>query len=144
MFRLPLIASVVLPMLVWGAEPSSIDRVESDGSPQNDILIQYCFVRDGGEQIWLASNADFSKRHFLFTNERNAKVLFADDEDWLALNDHWGSNGSSVLLFKRAAQLDYRKQGDISAQAWDFFTEHQHIAQPSLDHRYIEAILWVA
>jgi hypothetical protein len=107
-------------------------------------LIQYCFLREGGEQIWLASSTDFSKRRLLFYNQRSAKVLFAEDEGWLAVNDHSASNTSSVLLFKKAGELDYRQQVDLSGEAWDFFCKQQHISRTGFDHSYVEALRWIA
>jgi len=137
-------AFFVLATSLWSGEPESIDHIRTETSPQNDIIVQHCWKTCGGEQIWLALTNDFSKQRLLFDTGRSAELLFSEDEQWLIINDHWGSNGSSALLYKRVAPLDYRKQLDISVSAWNFFTEHENVAQPDFDHRYTGAIRWIA
>jgi|SRR5213596_721300 len=125
------------------AEPTSIDQIRTEFSPQADIVVQHCWRRAGGEQIWLASADDFGKRRLLFDTARSAGIMFSQDEEWLVVNDRWGSNGSSARLYKKVAPLDYREQLDLTGGAWDFFAQHEKVAQPDFDHRYTEAIRWI-
>jgi len=142
MMLLALIAALISAAPIAAKEAPSIIRIETE-SPCGDTVIQHCWLNTGGEQIWLASSTDFSKRHLLFETERNAKVLLADEEEWLALNDHWGSNGSSLILYKKLRELDYRKEIDLTGEAWDFFCKQHHISQTGFDHSYVEALRWI-
>jgi hypothetical protein len=126
------------------AEPTSIDQIRTEFSPQADIVVQHCWRRAGGEQIWLALADDFGKRRLLFDTGRNAGVMFSQDEEWLVVNDRWGSNGSSARLYKKVAPLDYREQLDLTGGAWDFFAQHEKVSPPQFDHSYTEAIRWIA
>ena len=95
------------------------------------------------EQIWLVSTSDPSVRRLLFTHERDATVLFSDDEDWLVINDHCLSNESRLLLFRRKGALDYAKVADLTEAAWHYF-EHQQPTKAlgGFDHSYVEALRW--
>jgi hypothetical protein len=125
------------------AEPTSIDQIRTEFSPQADIVVQHCSRRAGGEQIWLASADDFDKRRLLFDTGRNAGVIFSPDEEWLVVNDHWGSNGSSARLYKKVAPLEYREQLDLTGGAWDFLEQHEKVS-PQFDHSYTEALRCIA
>ena len=59
------------------------------------------------------------------------------------MNDHWGSNGSSLILYKKAGELNYRKEVDLTGEAWDFFCKQQHVSQTDFDHSYVEALRWI-
>src|SRR3954453_12046342 len=83
------------------AQSPSIHQIRTEFSPQADIIVQHCWRRAGGEQIWLASADDFGKRRLLFDTGRSADVMFSPDEVWLVINDRWGSNGSSARLYKK-------------------------------------------
>jgi hypothetical protein len=125
------------------AEPTSIDQIRTEFSPQADIVVQHCWRRAGGEQIWLASADDFGKRRLLFDTGRSADIMFSPDEAWLIINDHWGSNGSSARLYEKVAPLEYREQLDLTGGAWDFLAQHEKVS-PQFDHSYTEALRCIA
>lgn len=117
-------------------------------SPQRDVMVEHYRSNAPGfspvpEQIWLVSTSDPALRHLLFTHERNASVLFSDDEEWLVINDHNLSNESRLLLFHRKGPLDYELLADLKEAAWHYFNEQQGIKAPNgFDHTYVEALRW--
>jgi hypothetical protein len=125
------------------AQSPSIHQIRTEFSLQADIIVQHCWRRAGGEQIWLASIDDFGKRRLLFDTGRSADVMFSPDEVWLVINDRWGSNGSSARLYKKVAPLDYREELDLTGGAWDFLAQDEKVS-PQYDHSYTEALRWIA
>lgn len=116
--------------------------VANDYSPQRDVLVEHYFEREGTDQIWLVSSADPAKRHLLFTHERNAEVLFSDNEEWLVINDHFLSNESRLLLYRRKQFLEYEQVADLSEAAWQFFDQSNAVKTHHFDHSYVEALRW--
>jgi hypothetical protein len=127
-----------------GDRPPFYDKVTaSDYSPRRDILVEHYFEREGTDQIWLVSTADPSKRRRLFTHQRHAEVVFSPDESWLVINDHFGSGGSRLLLYRQRAPLDYEQVADLTDAAWKFFDQRNGLEAPNgFDHAYVDALRW--
>jgi hypothetical protein len=143
MKRVLFIFAWVLASRLYAEDPKPfVDKVTTEeSSPGGDILVQHYFFRDNTDQIWLVSSEDPATRHLLFTHERNAQVLFSEDEKWLAINNRCLSNESRVLLFRRKGKLDYEQVADLSEPAWRFFAKANG-KSPAFDHRYVEALQW--
>jgi hypothetical protein len=127
-----------------------------------DVIVERYRASEGTEQIWLVSTADPAKRHLLYTHHRQAEVIFSDDDTWLVINDHAGSAGSSLLLYRRKTPPVYEQVTDLTHAAWKFFDEHNGLKVPAkgksedvqrydrenglaanpFDHRYIDAVCW--
>ena len=127
-----------------------------------DVIVERYRASEGTEQIWLVSTTDPAKRHLLYTHHRQAEIVFSNDNAWLAINDHCGSAGSSLLLYRRKATPVYEQVADLTHSAWKFFDEHNGLKEPSkgksnevqsqdkldgleanpFDHRYIDAVCW--
>ena len=127
-----------------GADVTFYDKVTvGEYSPQSDILVEHYFEREGTDQIWLVSTADPAKRHLLFTHHRHAEILFSEDEKWLVINNHWGSNGSNLLLYRQKAPLEYEQVADLSDAAWKFFDQQNGDGNSGFfDHSYVDALRW--
>jgi hypothetical protein len=107
-----------------------------------EVIVERYRASEGTEQIWLVSTADPAKRHLLYTHHRQAEVVFSDDDTWLVINDHAGSAGSSLLLYRRKAPPVYEQVADLTHAAWKFFDEHNGLEANPFDHRYIDAVCW--
>lgn len=135
-----LIAVSSLPADSWHA--MKVDEL----SPLGDIIIQQTVNGTGLRKVWLIEKNEEKHRVLLFEHERNADVLFSPDENWIAINDQWGSNGSDVRLFARNGPLAYLpvKGKLVSELAWDFFRRANKIEETGLDHAYAYAVEWSA
>jgi hypothetical protein len=102
------------------------------------------FISPVPEEIWLVSKADPAQRHLLFKHEREAEVVFSEDEKWLVINDHNLSNESRLLLFTRKASLEYVQVADLTDATWAFFAKQNGRKNPDrpFDHAYVEALRW--
>src|SRR6202000_3150427 len=101
------------------------------------------FESGGTDQIWLVSTADPGKRRLLFTHQRDATVLFSNDESWLVINNHNLSNESRLLLYRRKGPLEYEQAADLTDSAWAFFDKQNGLKAPNgFDHSYVEALRW--
>lgn len=141
-----LIALLLLPLFTAVSSPlyaeAFFDKVSKvEFSPDNDILVQTYFEREGMAQIWLVSSADPGRRQLLFTHYRNANVIFSPDQKWLVINDRYASNESRLLLFKQKSFLNYEQVADITKAAWEFFKK-QMKTSVEFDHSYVEALSW--
>lgn len=128
----------------------------------NDVIVERYRASEGTEQIWLVSTAEPARRHLLYTHHRQAEMIFSDDDGWLAINDHFGSAGSSLRLYRRKATPVYEPVTDLTQAAWRYFDEHNGLKIPAkgksadvqsydkrvgleanpFDHRYIDAVCW--
>ncbi|GEM_PF-3299000 len=127
-----------------------------------DVIVERYRASEGTEQIWLVATADPAKRHLLYTHHRQAEIIFSDDDKWLVINDHAGSAGSGLLLYRRKAAPVYEKVADLTNAAWKFFDTSNGLKEPAkgksedvqrddqqagleanpFDHRYIDAVCW--
>ena len=148
---LPIVALLFLsngPLRAGDGKPRYYSVRVPEISPQRDLLVEHYRSDASGispvpEQIWLVSTLDPSVRRLLFTHERDASVLFSENEDWLVINDHYLSNESRLLLFRRKGPLDYEQVADLTAAAWRYFDQQQHAKTPhGFDHSYVEALRW--
>ena len=75
---------------------------------------------------------------------RDAGVVFAPNEAWLAVNDYELSNFAHIRLFERRAQLEYAESKlDPSGSAWALLRKLYRVPYPAgLDHAYSEALRW--
>ncbi|WP_027360595.1 hypothetical protein [Desulforegula conservatrix] len=118
-----------------------------DQSPSRDISIGFYRAKKNElNQIWLTSEKANLKKHFLlYEFERDADVIFSNDEKWLAINDRLGSNVSEVRLFNKKSDLEYVevKQANVTGKTWAFFFKNNNLKIDSeLSHSYIECIRW--
>jgi hypothetical protein len=127
-----------------------------------EVMVERYRASEGTEQIWLVSTADPAKRHLLYTHHRQAAIIFSADHAWLVINDHAGSSGSSLLLYRRKEPLIYEQAADLTDAAWQFFDTRNGLKVPAkgktedmqridrqhgleanpFDHRYIDAVCW--
>jgi hypothetical protein len=145
------------------AEVSNMPFEKFATVPHGDVIVERYRSSDGTEQIWLVSTAEPAKRHLLYTHQRQAELVFSGDDEWLAINDHCGSAGSSLILYRRKGSPVYEKVSDLTDAAWKFFNARNGLKVPAIgksedvqrydskngleatpfDHRYIDAISWV-
>src|SRR5205085_6208256 len=55
-------------------------------SPKGDFTVEYYGGPNNAKQIWLAPKAAPAQRVWLFSYERDARVLVSPDERWLIIN----------------------------------------------------------
>lgn len=108
-----------------------------------EVMVERHRAAEGTEQIWLASTADPTKRHLLYTHHRRADVVFSDDDSWLVINDHAGSGYSGVLLYRQKAGLEYEQVADLTGSAWKYFNQRNGFKATPFDHAHAEAACWV-
>jgi len=92
-------------------------------------------------QTWLVEPGDPTKRKLLFTNERDAEVVFSENAKWLFINNNAEEESEEILLYRQKKGLDYELVSDLTSDAWDFFTKKSGRPQPS-DHYYVEVVCW--
>jgi hypothetical protein len=142
--------SLLAPALLHAGDgvPRYYNVSSGGASPLRDMIVEHYRSDQPGfspvaQQIWLVSTLDPARRRLLFTHERDALVLFSNDEKWLVINDHILSNQSRLLLFRRKTELEYEQVADLTEAAWHFFDEQQrHKWKNSFDHNYVEALRW--
>ena len=125
-----------------------LELSRSEPSPNRDFLEEHYMFRIKGDrdsdyphEVWLVDATDVSKRKLLYKHGRHVELQYSEDEQWIAINDHIGSNESRVILFKRKAKLDYAQVADITDDAWAFLMkETGHKSPPSLDHSYLNVM----
>ena len=69
-------------------------------------------------------------------------MLFSDNEHWLVINDHYGSNASRLLLYQQRGPLDYTQVADLTGAAWEYFARRNGIKDTGFDHAYVDALRW--
>jgi hypothetical protein len=136
------IALLVSLFCVASSARDGIERTES--SPSGRITIRHS-ARGVARQIWLASRNFPSRRTLLYEHNRYAEVLFSRDERWIAITDYYFSNESEVVLFRKKRELEYEQVEavNVSAKAWDFFAEENHLTEIDLHHTYVKAVRWL-
>jgi hypothetical protein len=94
-------------------------------------------------RVWLVSARNPKRRQLLYTHSRSVEVLISEDEHWLVINDHAGSNIASVLLFRQWHGLGYEQVEDLTDKAWEYLAARCGRAKrPALDHSYAEVLRW--
>ena len=113
-------------------------------SPGENFYIEQHRVYPKEElKVWLVSTKDAKERKLIYTHGRSIEVLFSEDEKWLAINDHLGSNIAEVILFRQNHGIDYRNVENPSDKAWDYLAKKMGIKKaPDLDHYYAEVLRW--
>jgi hypothetical protein len=132
----------------WAAEPSSeLKLIGTEESPKGDISVEHYSGPDGDQEIWLASKTAPPERALLYRHHRQASVLLSPDEQWLVINDAWGSDILEPHLFKRAAGLAFSEvaSAQMNEKAWRFFVTQNHLNEPpDYHHKHVAAILWAS
>jgi hypothetical protein len=128
--------------------PRSIDVSVSAFSPLGDFYIEHHVIdpNEGRQprQVWLVSARNPKKRELLYSYGRSVEVLVSENEKWLVINDHAGSNFSEITLFKRGHGIHYKNPVDISKKAWTYFSEQtRDKGDLELDHSYAEVLQWI-
>ena len=154
---------LLLTAITLHAEVPKLSFEKVTAIAHGDLIEERFRASEGTEQIWIVSTDDPAKRHLLYTHHRRAELVFSNDNAWLAINDHCGSAGSSLMLYRRKDPPVYEKVDDLTHAAWKFFNERnglkvaatgksedvqRHDRELGLgatpfDHRYIDAISWV-
>jgi hypothetical protein len=136
---------IVTPALA-ASPAANLRKIKSVESPESNIVADFYFQgADAKRQIWLKSSASATDSEILYEYERDADVLFAPDERWIAINDHLSSDVSEIRLFKRVTRLKYSQlaDADVTGKAWRFLAQQHGLpAVPHLDHTYSEVVRW--
>ena len=141
------LALLLLTVINLHAEVSSPPFEKVVTLNHGNVIVERYRANEGTEQIWLVSSRDPAIRHLLYTHHRQAEILFSNDDAWLAINDHCGSAGSSLLLYRRKDLTIYEKVADLTHAAWRFFDGHNGLTRDGteanmFDHRYIDGVCW--
>jgi hypothetical protein len=128
----------------WGGPWLTTNRVEVLASSplQTYVVEQRTLATNEVMEIWLVPKKTPQKRQLLYAHERSVTVLFSDNEHWLALNDFAGSNIAEISLFQQQPDLKFKRIGNISDGAWDFFCQQNRLKTLPLDHSYAEVLRW--
>ena len=130
------------------AEPSKGKQLlRSETSPLGTLIVEYYSVGAERNEIWLRPQGAQLSAVRLYRYKRDAGVLFAPNENWLALNDYVGSNVSEVLLFKRNKDGKYlaMSQANVFDNVMQLLRKENGPAKKlSFGTLHMEGIRWAA
>ena len=96
--------------------------------------------------VWLVDQNDTTQRFQLMAGSHLGKQFyFSPDEKWLACNDHWISNASTVELYKQVDGVRFIRadSNDISDKAMKFLVKREHLRKvPTFGHQYVSLERW--
>jgi hypothetical protein len=140
--------SAILAAHGFGAEPSKGKQLlRSETSPSGRMIVEYYALGQEANEIWLRPQRSTSAAAPLYKYRRDASVLFAPNESWLALTDYIGSNVSDVVLFKRTSDGRYLQasRADVSEKVIRLLRkEYPATKKLSMGTFHIQGIRWSA
>jgi len=131
--------------VVFAADEERSYTTEEWFSPQQRIVFTVTWDDSNEENILYASyEASPKKRQEIHRFTRSGTVLVSADQEYFALNHHWGSDGSDILIFQRSKGLDYRLVDghEIYATANTLVENHFESKTNPIHHFYIDSIQW--
>lgn len=136
---------VLLPPAEVSAQSSNQKYIREEYSPLGSFSIEYKYdyVKEN-HQIWLKSYSDTLGRVLLYSFKRDAAAVVSPDENWIIINDFYGSDVSRLVLMRRVSGMTYTpvKDRDICREGWELFRKTTGRSKPFLSHQYAECLLW--
>ena len=138
------LALIFLAAAILHAEEPELIFGKVTAEMHHNVMVERHRAAEGTQQLWLVSTTDPAKRHLLYTHHRWAEVIFSDDDEWLAINDHAGSGYSGILLYRRKNGLEYERVSNLTAPAWKYFNQRNDFKETPFDHAYASAACWTS
>ena len=114
-------------------------------SPSGKLKAESFFIDpDTPRTVYLFDPEMPEKREVLCSYVRNAQLLFSPDEQWIAMSDNYGSDGTEIRLFRREGGLKFKeKKIDTWNAPWRLLRRTQRVPYPkTFDHIYAVAREW--
>ncbi|WP_306599791.1 hypothetical protein [Geothrix sp. 21YS21S-2] len=114
-------------------------------SPSGKLKAESFFIDpDTPRTVYLFDPEKPEKREVLCSYVRNAQLLFSPDEQWIAMSDNYGSDGTEIRLFHREGGLKFKERKvDTWNAPWRLLRRTQRVPYPKgLSHIYAVPREW--
>lgn len=115
-------------------------------SPSGQLAAEAFHEKDGSRSLVVRRNGSRDEATIL-TFERSIDVIFSPNDQWIAVNDAFGSTDTIARVFRRSENFKFveSKKGLVDDAAWRLVRTLYRAPVPSgLTHRYSEIVAFSA
>jgi hypothetical protein len=141
---IPLILVIISSLKVCASEKNTYTTSEWF-DPKERIIFSVVWDEQKSEWIiYTVYEAAPDKKHEIYRFMRSGSLTISSNQKYFALNHHWGSDGSTILIFQRENGLNYklRERDDIYSLAEDLVSKKLNTKSNPIHHFYIDAVRW--